>query len=194
MPDVSSPNATPATAAAARSAFDSAFSEKAAASPGGYLEALSNAGDALTAALTGAGPDETVDMADLLERAAIDATLAGAVGVVAGAAPAACAALDSSAFKAKRPQPQHELLGAIRAARAATPATALLCASSSCPAAAGPVADLRAKVAEIATELESRGAPKPADASAGAALIRSGLSGPELAANLTTAVLHGTGA
>lgn len=185
VPDVSS-SAAPATAAAARAAFDSACSKKASAGSGGYLEALANAGDALTAALIGAGPDETVDMGDLLERAAIDAALSGVVGIPAKEDSAA--ALDSGAFKAKRSQPKHELLGAIRAARAATPATALL--HSPRPAAPA-VADLKAKVAGLATELESRGAPAAADASAGAALVRSGLSGPELAANLTTAVLHG---
>ena len=195
VPDVSS-SAAPPTAAAARAAFDSACSKPAAAGPGGYQAALADAGDALTAALIGAGPDETVDMADLLERAAVDAALAGAVGVEkkasSDAADAASpAALDSAAFKAKRTQPEHELLSAIRAARAAAPATALFSSSSSCPAAA--VSSLRAKVAALATELESRGAPGPADASAGAALVRSGLSGPELSANLTTAVLHGMG-
>lgn len=193
VPDVSSSSASaavPPTAAAARAAFDSACSKKAAAGPGGYLAALADAGDALTAALIGAGPDETVDMADLLERAAVDAALAGAVGVVSSEENKSAAALDSAAFKAKRPQPEHELLGAIRAARAAAPATALL-SSSSCPAAAPAVTNLRAKVAGLATELESRGAPKADDASAGAALVRSGLSGAELSANLTTSILHG---
>jgi len=191
--DISSTSSASSAPAAVRSAFDSSCSKEAAAAPGGYLDALANAGDALTAALVGAGPDEAVDMGDLLERAAIDAALAGAAGV-SPSSPAA-AALDSAAFKARRPQPQHELLSAIRAARAATPATSMLscpASSSACPAAAAPaVAELKAKFADLATELESRGAPKACDASAGAALVRSGLSGEELAANLSTAVLHG---
>lgn len=138
----------------------------------------------LVRCLVAAGPNAPVDLADGLDRLALDAAVKGGFGLEAGGLK------EGGGSVAKEGFGSCELLSDLRAGVAGLgPLAGLGCPKAGAAAASAP---LQSHWKSMAAVLKGRGPPAPADKSVGAALARAGLADADLAAAIGSVVTAAT--
>jgi len=176
---------------AAHAALAASLGSAEAASACGSFGATLESAQRLVAALVGAGPNAAVDVADGLDRLALDAAVKGAFGLEAGG----LAADAGGRNVAKEGFGACPLLRDLRAGVAGLgPLAGLGCPASGAAAAAAP---LQGHWKVMAAALAARGPPGADDKSVGAALVRAAAAGglgegADLAATLAAVVVAST--